>query len=118
MTTVLVEVDVATRRPPAIHARTYTWLEVQRTTRSNVEAEAEQTAILMAMLHPHVVMAVGARVIDWLDDETDAQAAYEATTASLRRMTAAAWLRWQDLPPEARWRWQDHHQAVTARRRA
>ena len=67
--TVLVEVDVATARPPRTHARTYTWLTVERTNRTSVQIEAEYTAMHMAMCHPHVVMVVGARVIDWIDPE-------------------------------------------------
>lgn len=70
--TVLVEVDVATARPPRVHARTYTWLSVARRDRSNVQVEAEQTAMHMAMCHPHVVMAVGARIIDWIAQEENA----------------------------------------------
>ena len=65
---VLVEVDVATRRPPAIHARTYTWLTLESRNRTNVQVEAEETAMLMAMCHPFVVMPVGARIIDWIED--------------------------------------------------
>ena len=65
--TVLVEVDVATCRPPRVNARTYTWLTVERTNRTSVQIEAEFTAMHMAMCHPHVVMVVGARVIDWKD---------------------------------------------------
>jgi hypothetical protein len=63
--TVTVEVDVATARPPRTHARMYTTLSVERRDRHNVQVDAEETAILMAMAHPHVVMATGARVIDW-----------------------------------------------------
>ena len=37
----LVEVDVATARPPAVHARTWTWVAVERTDRVNVQIEAE-----------------------------------------------------------------------------
>lgn len=66
--TVLVEVDVATCRPPRVNARTYTWLTVDAPagcSRSHVQVEAETTAMLMAMCHPHVEMVVGARIIDW-----------------------------------------------------
>ena len=62
---VLVEVDVATARPPAVHARTWTWLALERRDRWNVQVEAEQTAMLMATCDPRVVMPLGARVIDW-----------------------------------------------------
>jgi hypothetical protein len=62
---VLVEVDVATCRPPKIDARIYTWVSVERTSRTNVEVEAEETACLMALCHPSVVMPVGARIIEW-----------------------------------------------------
>lgn len=62
---VTVEVDVATARPPRVHARMYTTLEIERRTRTNVQAEAEEIACQMAALHPAVVMPVGARVIDW-----------------------------------------------------
>lgn len=66
---VLVEVDVATARPPAIHAKVYTWLVVERVDRNNVLVEANLTAMLMAMCHPHVVMAVGSRIVDWREPE-------------------------------------------------
>ena len=62
---VTVEVDVATRRPVGVHGTIVTTLVVERTDRTNVLVDAEQTAIHMAMCHPHVEMAVGARVIDW-----------------------------------------------------
>lgn len=65
---VLVEVDVATARPPRVHARTYTWLTIERRNRRNVQVEAEETAMLMATCHPHVVMVIGARIIDWMED--------------------------------------------------
>lgn len=65
MAEVLVEVDVALARPPRVDARIYTWLSVERRSRVSVECDAEQTAVAMAMCHPRVVMAVGARVIDW-----------------------------------------------------
>ena len=62
----LVEVDVATARPPRIDAQVWTWVAVEDgPLRTSAEVEAEQTAILMAQCHPKVVMAVGARVIDW-----------------------------------------------------
>ena len=66
---VLVEVDVATCRPPRTDARIYTWLSVERTSRSSVQVEAEQTAMLMALHHPAVVMPVGARIIEWGDGQ-------------------------------------------------
>lgn len=66
---VLVEVDVATARPPRTHATIYTWLAVESRDRTNVQIEAEQTAMLMAMCHPAVVMPVGARIIDWKESE-------------------------------------------------
>jgi len=69
---VLVEVDVATARPPRLDARIYTWLMVERRSRTNVQVEAEETAMLMALGHPHVVMPIGARVIDWIDPQEDA----------------------------------------------
>ena len=62
---VLVEVDVATARPPAVHARIYTWLVVERIDRTNVMVDACYIAAHMAMCHPHVVMVVGHRIIDW-----------------------------------------------------
>ena len=62
---VTVEVDVAMCRPPRVHARMYTTLVVERRDRWNVQLEAEDTAMHMAMSHPHVEMVVGARVIDW-----------------------------------------------------
>lgn len=65
MMKVLVEVDVATHRPVGIHARTYTWLVVERRNRWNVQIEAEHTAMMMAMCHPFCEMVVGARIIDW-----------------------------------------------------
>ena len=62
---VTVEVDVATARPPRVHARMYTTLVVERRDRTNVQVDAEFIAAHMAMCHPHVVMVLGMRVIDW-----------------------------------------------------
>lgn len=58
-----VEVDVATARPPRVHARTWTWVSAE------TAVEAELTAIAMAECDPRVVMVVGARIIDWIDEE-------------------------------------------------
>lgn len=64
----LVEVDVTTARPPRIDARTWTWLAVQPEWR-DIAVEAEVTAIYMAQGDPRVVMAVGARIIDWIEED-------------------------------------------------
>lgn len=63
--TVLVEVEVATARPPRTHARIYTQLSIERRSRTNVQIEAEEIAYMMALSHPHVVMVTGIGIIDW-----------------------------------------------------
>ena len=64
----LVEVDVALSRPPRVDARTWTWVLAENgPLPASAACEAEETAMLMAMCDPRVVMAVGARVIDWKD---------------------------------------------------
>lgn len=66
LVSLLVEVDVALARPPRRDAQVWVWVLVtEGPYRSSAQVEAEQTAILMAMSNPRVVMAVGARVIDW-----------------------------------------------------
>jgi hypothetical protein len=48
----------------------YTWLAIDAPadrTRDHVQIQAEDTAMHMAMSHPHVEMVVGARIIDWVD---------------------------------------------------
>lgn len=59
----LVEVDVAVRRPPRTDARVWTWVLVEEGPHAG--AQAEEIACQMATALPGVVMAVGARVIDW-----------------------------------------------------
>lgn len=57
---ILVEVDVATRRPPARHAQVWVWVAVERNW-----AYAVEVACQMAACHPQVIMPIDARVIDW-----------------------------------------------------
>lgn len=61
---VLVEVDVAVVRPPRIDTRVWTWLAVDPSWK-DIAVEAEQVAIHMIQGDRRVVMAVGARIIDW-----------------------------------------------------
>lgn len=70
---VLVEVDVATHRPVGIHARTYIWLSIEEKPgdRWHVQIQAEETAMMMAMTHSWCEMVLGARVIDWEENDDD-----------------------------------------------
>lgn len=64
--TVLVEVDLALTRPPKVDAQV--WVSVlieERRSRTSIEADAEEVAMCIAMCDRRVVMAVGARVIDF-----------------------------------------------------
>lgn len=65
MAVLLVEVDVATRRPPGAHARVWTWVSVDDG--PGAEVEAREIACQMAAGVATVVMPVGSRVIDWRD---------------------------------------------------
>ena len=72
---VVVEVDVATARPPRVHATLETRIEVPlpdddgtiaglNRAMHQAELEAELTAIAMAQCHPHVVMVLAARTTE------------------------------------------------------
>jgi hypothetical protein len=62
---VTVEVDLALRRPPAVHARVWVDVAVQPEWGRNL-AEAEELACQVACAtRPQVVMPVGARIVDW-----------------------------------------------------
>ena len=58
--------DVALRRPPGVHAHTWTWVLVEPGPYAG--AHAEEIACQMAACVPGVVMPIGARVIDWNDE--------------------------------------------------
>jgi hypothetical protein len=67
---VVVEVDVATRRPPRADATITVTVEAPlredlRLDRALTAADtyARETALLMAFCHPHVVMPVAARTV-------------------------------------------------------
>ena len=99
--TVLVEVDVATCRLPRVHARTYTWLTVERTNRTSVQIEAEDIAMHMAMTHPHVEMVLGARIIDWRELSMGKNEELEARREELYEVFRAGWMAGQGLTDEA-----------------
>jgi hypothetical protein len=71
---VTVRVGVATRRPPREHAVVWVRVAVRLPDTPTVgslvdamwhgELESRETALWMAMGHPHVVMPVSARVVD------------------------------------------------------
>lgn len=69
----VIRTDVATARPPKVHASMFTTLAVDYKPGLSDDAshflavlDAKETAYHMAMSHPHVVMVVGQAVDDVL----------------------------------------------------
>lgn len=70
--TLLVEVDVALRRPPRADKRVWVWVAVADGPHAGTTAE--ELACQIAAATPGVVMPVGARVIDWVEEPAAGQA--------------------------------------------